>query len=165
MFQWVIDMSGTVFIRFLDRAWMRTNVGCGNCGTPNGAGTSWYRGKVHHLNEVDALIAWSEDRRIGCATDHNDVAGCELLSINALQDGLGMALLSAAEKTTCQSGVTVSGSLLPMTTWMLYDSINVVDSGFLPFIETQMTNIDLSNSKAAAADIGTMQQKSPVQMH
>ncbi len=108
MIRLVIDMSNTASIRIsrpftdVDKNWLRE---------------LWYsewggnvmvsKGKVHHLEEVDALIAWSEDTPVGAATYHHDVEGCELLSINALQDGLGIgtALLSAVEKTAREAGL------------------------------------------------------------
>ena len=108
MIQWVIEMSDTTSIRIsrpltdVDRNWLRE---------------LWYsewggdfmvsKGKVHHLDEVKALIAWSDDTPVGAATYHHDAEGCELLSINALQDGLGNGsrLLSAVEETARQAGL------------------------------------------------------------
>jgi len=64
------------------------------------------RGKVHHLSEMAALIAWDGEQRVGAATYRLAEDGCELMSLNALAGGkgVGTALLRACEEQARLAG-------------------------------------------------------------
>jgi ribosomal protein S18 acetylase RimI-like enzyme len=65
------------------------------------------KGKTHHIQDLGALIAWNGDTRVGAATYHMGQQDCELLSINATVEGLGVgtALLTALEQMVRQTGL------------------------------------------------------------
>lgn len=64
------------------------------------------KGKKHHIQDLDAFIAWVDDIRFGEATYRLGIDDCELTSINAtVQDiGVGSKLLSTVEQMVKQSG-------------------------------------------------------------
>jgi GNAT superfamily N-acetyltransferase len=59
------------------------------------------RGVVHHLTELPGFIAWIGGRRVGVATYCLDDTDCELVTIDARQQrmGIGSALLDAVKST------------------------------------------------------------------
>jgi len=64
------------------------------------------RGRVYHLAEQAALLAWRGDQRVGAATYRLDGDAAELMSINALLagQGIGTALLAAVETAVRAAG-------------------------------------------------------------
>lgn len=64
------------------------------------------KGRTYHIWDLNALIAWDGDTRVGAATYHMGTDDCELLSINATVDGrgVGTALLNAFEETVRKAG-------------------------------------------------------------
>lgn len=64
------------------------------------------KGNEHRLADLEALIAWEGQARVGVATFHIDRSGCELLSINASSQGggVGTALLQAVEEAARKAG-------------------------------------------------------------
>ncbi len=67
------------------------------------------RGVAHGMEEVAALLAWEDGRRIGALTYRlqREAASCELLSINALEPGrgVGSALLATLEGAMRAAGI------------------------------------------------------------
>jgi ribosomal protein S18 acetylase RimI-like enzyme len=64
------------------------------------------RGEIHHLVDLNALIAFMEHERVGAATYRIDGDGCELTSIDAIirGNGIGSRLLRAVEAAACNAG-------------------------------------------------------------
>lgn len=64
------------------------------------------RGRVHRLQDLRVLIAWSEGQRVGAATSHLEGDQCELVSIDATAGGkgVGSALLQAVEEAARAAG-------------------------------------------------------------
>jgi len=85
-----------------DREWLR-NLWLSEWGGE----TMVSKGKTHHLQELDALIAWDDGVRVGSATYNFETDRCELMSINAIVEGsgVGSALISAVEKTVQKTGI------------------------------------------------------------
>lgn len=73
-----------------------------------GGKTMISRGKSHCLDELHALIAWDDGIRVGAATYNLGTDGCELMSINATVEGLGVgsALISAVEQIVQHAGIS-----------------------------------------------------------
>jgi len=71
-----------------------------------GGKTMISKDKTYHIRDLDALIAWNNNTRVGAATYHLENEECELLSINSTVKGLGVgsALLTAFEQTARQAG-------------------------------------------------------------
>jgi GNAT superfamily N-acetyltransferase len=71
-----------------------------------GGETMVSRGHVYSLADMDALIAWSGQARVGLATYLVSGAGCELMSLNAVAEGqgAGTALLAAVEEEARRRG-------------------------------------------------------------
>ncbi|MDD9269617.1 GNAT family N-acetyltransferase [Paenibacillus sp. GCM10023248] len=71
-----------------------------------GDGTMITKGKKHHIQDLDAFIAWVDDIRVGAAPYRLGIDDCELMSINATVQGIGVGskLLSTVEQTVKQSG-------------------------------------------------------------
>ncbi|KUO96198.1 acetyltransferase [Ferroacidibacillus organovorans] len=72
-----------------------------------GGETMVSKGKTHYFQDLDAVIAWADDVRVGAATYNLENDGCELMSINAIVEGLGAgsALISAVEQAVHKVGV------------------------------------------------------------
>jgi hypothetical protein len=53
------------------------------------------RGKIHRLEDQNALIAWQDDSRLGAVTYRFDDGACEVTGVNATirKRGIGTALL------------------------------------------------------------------------
>jgi len=66
------------------------------------------RGQTHHLEQLEALVAWEGKTPMGTATYRLDMDGCELMSLNALTKGksIGSALLTAAEEAARAAGAS-----------------------------------------------------------
>lgn len=66
------------------------------------------RGKTYRVHDLEALIAWDGDQRVGLATYFIHGESCELMSLNALTQGkgVGTALLEAVEAAARQAGCT-----------------------------------------------------------
>jgi ribosomal protein S18 acetylase RimI-like enzyme len=66
------------------------------------------RGRIRHLDDVHAVIAWREGQRVGEATWAVSDDKAELVSISALQPGrgIGTALLAAVEVAVRAAGAT-----------------------------------------------------------
>jgi ribosomal protein S18 acetylase RimI-like enzyme len=64
------------------------------------------KGRVYHIADVAALIAWDNGERIGAATYWMGDTDCELLSINATVSGkgVGTALLTTLEEQVRRAG-------------------------------------------------------------
>lgn len=75
-----------------------------------GGTTMVSKGKVHHLADLSALIAWDGETRTGATTFRLDETGCELLSINATTEGrgIGTALLEGG-RSGCPCGALQPG--------------------------------------------------------
>jgi ribosomal protein S18 acetylase RimI-like enzyme len=88
--------SGTADKRWLEELWR----------SEWGGDIMVSKGRVHHLADVDALIAWDNGERVGAATYWIGDTDCELLSINATVSGkgVGTALLRAVEDQVRQAG-------------------------------------------------------------
>jgi GNAT superfamily N-acetyltransferase len=73
-----------------------------------GGDTMVTRGRVYHLNDLTALVAWDGDQRVGLATYFLHGDSCELMSLNALVPGkgVGTALLTAVEEAARAAGCT-----------------------------------------------------------
>lgn len=76
-----------------------------------GGETMITKGRVHRLDDMEALIAWDDDATAGApggaATFRLDEdGGCELMSLNALVEGrgAGSALLAAVEEAARRAG-------------------------------------------------------------
>lgn len=71
-----------------------------------GGETMVTKGRMHRLADLDALIAWEGDRRIGAATYRLDDGDCELISLNSAVEGRGVGsqLLAAVEAATLETG-------------------------------------------------------------
>ena len=67
------------------------------------------RGRAFHVDTLDALLAWENDRRVGLITWRQDGSTAEIMSLDALAEaqGIGSALLASAEDTLGQSGVKI----------------------------------------------------------
>ena len=72
-----------------------------------GGETMVSKGITHHLQDLDAFIAWADGTRVGAATYNLETDGCELMSINATVEGLGVgsALISSVEQAVQKAGV------------------------------------------------------------
>ncbi len=64
------------------------------------------KGCVHHLHELETLIAWTGAERVGAATFMVDGSDCELMSINSLAQaqGVGTKLLESVEDHARRTG-------------------------------------------------------------
>lgn len=64
------------------------------------------RGRIHHLADLQALIAWDGAQRAGAATYRLEGGACELLSLNAVDAGrgVGTGLLRAVEDAAREAG-------------------------------------------------------------
>lgn len=64
------------------------------------------RGRLHRFGDLQALLAWSGETRVGLATYRVEGEGCELISLNAVVEGhgAGTALLSATEAAAAETG-------------------------------------------------------------
>jgi ribosomal protein S18 acetylase RimI-like enzyme len=64
------------------------------------------RGRVHHLPDLPALIAWDGGERVGAATYHLDGEAAELTSLNAVASGkgVGSSLIAAVEAAVREAG-------------------------------------------------------------
>lgn len=64
------------------------------------------KGKVHRLEDMEAIIAWAGQERVGAATYRLEGDSCELMSLNAQSEGKGIggALLSAIEEMARNAG-------------------------------------------------------------
>lgn len=64
------------------------------------------RGRVHRLQDMQAVIAWSGGIRVGLAAYRLEGESCELMSLNAVVEGqgAGTALLAAAESAAAAVG-------------------------------------------------------------
>ncbi|WP_337099138.1 GNAT family N-acetyltransferase [Paenibacillus sp. YIM B09110] len=64
------------------------------------------KGKQHHIQGMDAFIAWDDDVQVGEAAYRLDIYDCELMSMNATVQGIGVGskLLSTVEQMVKQSG-------------------------------------------------------------
>jgi len=64
------------------------------------------RGRLYHLADLDARLAWEGTARVGAATFRLDDDGCELTSLNAQAPGrgIGTALLAAVEAVARAAG-------------------------------------------------------------
>jgi GNAT superfamily N-acetyltransferase len=71
-----------------------------------GGTTMLTRGRVHHLHDLHALIAFRDDEPVGAATFAVEGDAAELLSLNAVLkgQGVGSALLAAAEGAARATG-------------------------------------------------------------
>jgi len=65
------------------------------------------KGKTHHFQDLDVVIAWADGVRVGAATYNLETDGCELMSINASVEGLGVgsALIATVEQVAKMAGV------------------------------------------------------------
>ncbi|MBD0384738.1 GNAT family N-acetyltransferase [Paenibacillus sedimenti] len=65
------------------------------------------KGKKHHFQDLDSVIAWVDDVRVGAATYRIGIHDCELMSINSTVEGLGIGsnLISTVEQKVKQSGI------------------------------------------------------------
>lgn len=72
-----------------------------------GGETMVSKGKTHHFQDLDAVIAWTDGVRVGAATYNLGTDGCELMSINATVRGLGVgsALISSVEQALQKAGI------------------------------------------------------------
>ncbi|MGE5590429.1 MAG: GNAT family N-acetyltransferase [Bacillota bacterium] len=63
------------------------------------------RGRLHRFQDLQALIAWSGEERLGLATYRLEGGEAELMSLNAAVEGrgVGTALLRAAEGAAAES--------------------------------------------------------------
>jgi GNAT superfamily N-acetyltransferase len=66
------------------------------------------KGKKHHFQDLDSVIAWVDGVRVGAATYRLDIDECELMSINSTVEGLGIGgnLINTVEQTVKQSGIS-----------------------------------------------------------
>lgn len=64
------------------------------------------KGRVHHVDDAHALVAWRGGERAGAAAFRVDADGCELLSLNAIVPGrgVGSALLRHVEQAARAAG-------------------------------------------------------------
>lgn len=64
------------------------------------------RGRVHRFQDLQVLVAWSGDQRVGLATYRIDGPDAELMSLNATAEGqgAGTALLQAVEGAAAAAG-------------------------------------------------------------
>ncbi len=64
------------------------------------------KGQVYRLNDLEALIAWEGNTRVGAATYRIEEDECELMSINATVEGrgIGSELLKAVELVARTAG-------------------------------------------------------------
>lgn len=71
-----------------------------------GGETMVSKGEVHSIQDVEALIAWQGETRVGVATYHIGIGEAELISINATDAGLGVGstLLQAVERVVRDAG-------------------------------------------------------------
>ncbi|MUT68336.1 GNAT family N-acetyltransferase [Paenibacillus sp. NEAU-GSW1] len=71
-----------------------------------GGETMITKGKKHHIQDLDAFIAWVDDLRVGAATYRLGINDCELMSINTTVQGIGIGsnLISTVEQKVKQSG-------------------------------------------------------------
>jgi ribosomal protein S18 acetylase RimI-like enzyme len=71
-----------------------------------GGDTQEYEGRSHHVDAVDALIAWRGDRRVGAATFVVRNVEAELVTLNAEPrgEGIGSLLLQAFEARVAEQG-------------------------------------------------------------
>lgn len=72
-----------------------------------GGETMVSKGKTYRFQDLDSVVAWADGIRVGAATYHLDTDGCELLSINATVEGLGVgsALISSIEQAVQKVGI------------------------------------------------------------
>ena len=65
------------------------------------------RGRIHAVDDLDAVIAWRGTERVGAATYRIDGTDAELLSLDALDRGrgIGTALLAEVEYLVAAAGV------------------------------------------------------------
>jgi ribosomal protein S18 acetylase RimI-like enzyme len=65
-------------------------------------------GQTYHLQQLEALIAWRGDTRVGALTYYEGGHAYELMSLNALQQGLGIGgqLMWALEHLAFAHGVS-----------------------------------------------------------
>lgn len=71
-----------------------------------GGTTMVTRGRVHHLADLAARVAWAGGARVGAATFRVEGPECELLSLNASSQGqgVGTALLRSVEEAAREAG-------------------------------------------------------------
>lgn len=64
------------------------------------------RGRLHHVRELQGVIAEAEGRRVGVATYRLEEGACEIVTIQAVTkgDGVGTALLAAVEERAGSAG-------------------------------------------------------------
>jgi ribosomal protein S18 acetylase RimI-like enzyme len=65
------------------------------------------RGKIHRLEDQNALIAWQDDARLGAVTYRFDDGACEVTGVNATirKSGIGTALLDAVVLAARDAGI------------------------------------------------------------
>lgn len=65
------------------------------------------KGKEHHFQDHNAVIAWLDGARVGAATYRFNEDECELVSIHSTLEGLGIGskLISAVEQAAKQFGI------------------------------------------------------------
>ncbi|MZQ83044.1 GNAT family N-acetyltransferase [Paenibacillus sp. 5J-6] len=71
-----------------------------------GGDTVISKGKTHHVQDLDAFIAWVGDVRVGEVTYRLGLHDCELVTINSTLQGIrvGSKLISKVEETVKQLG-------------------------------------------------------------
>lgn len=64
------------------------------------------RGKVHHVDALEGVIAWDGDLRVGAATYRREGRECEMVSLDAIEPrrGIGTALTAAVEAAAREHG-------------------------------------------------------------
>jgi GNAT superfamily N-acetyltransferase len=71
-----------------------------------GGDTVISKGKTHHVQDLDAFIAWVGEMRVGEVTYRLGLHDCELVTINSTSQGIGVGsnLISKVEETVKQLG-------------------------------------------------------------
>ena len=84
-----------------------------------GGETMISKGREHHIQNMEPLIAWHQGMRAGAATYRVEGAECELMSLNASVEGRGIggALLTSVEDAARRAG---SGRI-----WLITSNDNV----------------------------------------
>jgi len=64
------------------------------------------RGRVHHASDLPGLVATQDDKPVGLVTYRMDVDECEIITMNALEEGagIGSALLEAVKSKAAHAG-------------------------------------------------------------